>query len=125
MAPTKSKARGQLFPDDPKYKYDGPAFRPSSQAEATIEAKIRLAHPNAKALEFTMTVNELTSFAVIREAIIKRHGGSIVEVYMCLNQFQKDECVDTSKLLKDYGITTGQCLICYDFEPFSGPLLSA
>lgn len=44
---------------------------------------------------------------------------------MCLNQFQKDECVDMSKMLKDYGITRGQCVICYDFEPFSGPLLSA
>lgn len=67
MAPPKSKAGGQLFPDDPKYKYEGPEFRPSSQPESTIEARIRLAHPNSKALEFTMAVNELTSFAVIRE----------------------------------------------------------
>ncbi|CBZ50418.1 conserved hypothetical protein [Neospora caninum Liverpool] len=125
MSPKRPKNTGSVYPDQPQYKYEAPEFKPSTLADSEIEVKVRLANPSSRDLEFTMIGDKFTSFEVIRQAIIKRHGGSIVEVFMCINYFHKDECVDVTRQLKDYGITSGPCTIYYDFTPFSSPLLAA
>ncbi|PFH32620.1 hypothetical protein BESB_012320 [Besnoitia besnoiti] len=125
MGPKKGPNGGSLYPDQPDYKYTAPDFKPAAQADSPVEVKVRLANPSSRDLEFCMFVNQSTSFEVIREAIIKHHGGSIVDVFMCINYFRRDECVDVTKRLKDYGITSGECNVYYDFTAFSSPLLAA
>lgn len=104
-------------------KYDHPLFEPSSVDNRKVTATIKLAAPVCSLLEFSLGVSPSHKISYIEDQIIQRHGGSIQDLSICVNRFHPEEIVSSEATLEQCGVTGGECIIYYDFVPYSGALL--
>ncbi|KAF4720604.1 hypothetical protein FOZ62_017283, partial [Perkinsus olseni] len=56
-----------------------------------------------------------TKISHIADLIIRRHGGSIRELSVCINRFHPEEIVRPDETLEDCGVIGGECVVYYDF----------
>lgn len=54
-----------------------------------------------------------------------QHGRSILDVFICVDRYHPDEVVRKGSCsLADKGVTSGNCMIFYDYKPVMGALLA-
>ncbi|EER18784.1 conserved hypothetical protein [Perkinsus marinus ATCC 50983] len=104
-------------------KFSHPEFKPARLDSRVVQATIKLAAPVCTLLEFTKALPPTTKISHITDLIVKRHGGSIREVSVCVNRFHPEEIIRPDETLEDCGITGGECVVYYDFVPLTGALL--
>ena len=115
------KAKKEEAPEE--CRYDHPAIEPSRLDKREIQATVKLAAPVCTLLEFTAKINPSTKIQYIEDLIVKRHGGSIQNLSICVNRFHPEEIVSSEATLEDCGVVGGECIIYYDFVPVSAALL--
>ncbi|KAF4653293.1 hypothetical protein FOZ61_009071, partial [Perkinsus olseni] len=96
-------------------KFSHPDIKPSRLDPRVVHATIKLAAPVCTLLEFTTTLAPSTKISHIIDLIIRRHGGSIRELSVCINRFHPEEIVRPDETLEDCGVIGGECVVYYDF----------
>ncbi|KAF4653703.1 hypothetical protein FOL47_010337 [Perkinsus chesapeaki] len=120
----KKKGTGGSATAEPEpSKFSHPDIKPSRIDSRIVTATIKLAAPVCTLLEFTTTLPPSAKISQIIDLIIKRHGGSIRELSVCINRFHPEEIVKPDETLEDCGVIGGECVVYYDFVPLTGALL--
>ena len=116
-----NKKKSETEPEEPTYEV--PEFFPSRIDAQPVVARIRIAAPPCPALEFTAQLSPSTLISEIATLIKRKHGNAVRRVNVCVNRFHPDEVADPRLSLKELGVSSGECLVYYDFVPITDPLI--
>ena len=104
--------------------FETPDFEPSWVDVRTIDADIRVVSPVCQLMNFRVQLTPSTIMDDVARLVRKHHHQAVRHVKLCLNRYHPDEILEPKMTLEQLGITTGECVIFYDFVPIVEPLIT-
>lgn len=121
----KGKAKAEPEPYKPIYNHPEHLELSSNQDTREVVAKIKMATPVCPILELEVKCTPQARISYIVDLIVDRHYGTLNrdELNICVNRFHPEEICSHDSCLHHHGVSGGECIIYYDYLPYTNPLL--
>ena len=96
-----------------------------SQCVPIATLNLKLVNPVGFPMEFKLDMPVTTRVMIVRDEIIRKHGGAAAQVNISFHKHKPDAPAPITSSLVDMGIhEAGEVNVYYDFAPTSYPLLN-
>ena len=118
------KTKKSAEQEDEAPTFETPDFDPSWVDSRIVDADIRVVAPVSQLMNFKAQLTPSTVMEDVARLVRKHHHQAVRQVSLCLNRYHPDEILQPKMTLEQLGITSGECVIFYDFVPIVEPLIT-